>query len=247
MPSLAKGRTIVNWKDADWAPYPALDAEAYSWHPLREAGQGAGFYLMRVAPGGASRPHRHEALEGIVVLEGELVDSDGTVFRAGDCVAYQAGSAHHTASPGGCTMLVWTNGAITAAEADDAPQGLAGARSSVNWHEADFSLYPSLPANGDPIYWNDVACQNSDTGEGFYVVQFPPGAASALHEHMGNEEFTILQGELIDPDGAVYRSGDCVSLEPGTKHFSRSPNGCVTVACISGPLRTIHTRKKKAA
>ena len=67
MPSLAKGRTIVNWKDADWAPYPALDAEAYSWHPLREAGQGAGFYLMRVAPGGASRPHRHEALEGIVV------------------------------------------------------------------------------------------------------------------------------------------------------------------------------------
>jgi len=249
MPSLAKGRTMINWKDADWAPYPSGDDApgAYAWHPIRPLGEGAGFYLMQVAPGGESGPHRHQAVEGVVILEGGLVDSDGAVFGEGDCIAYNAGSAHHTRSPEGCTMLVWTDGAITAAEADDAPEDLAAARTCVNWHDADFTLYPSLPATADPIYWNDVACQNSDTGEGFYVVKFPAGASSALHEHMGAEQFIILKGELVDPDGSVYRTGDCVSLEPGTKHFSHSPSGCITVACISGPLRTIHQRKKKAA
>ena len=249
MPSLAKGRTMINWKDADWVPYPTADGApgAYAWHPIRPLGEGAGFYLMKVAPGRASQPHCHEALEGIVMLEGELVDSDGAVFGPGDCIAYRAGSRHHTASPKGATMLVWTDGPIRAAQADDPPEDLAAARTCLNWRDASFSRYPSLPPTSDPIDWADVACTNPETGEGFYIVQFPPGASSALHEHMGAEQFTILAGELVDPDGTVYRTGDCVALEPGTKHASHAPNGCVTVACIAGPLRTIHSRKKKAA
>lgn len=249
MPSLAKGRTIVNWKQAQWAPYPGTDEGkgAYRWHPIRPLEDGAGFYLMQAAAGAASGEHVHHALEAVVVLDGELVDSDGTVFGAGSCIAYAAGSQHHTASPKGCTMLVWTDGAITAAP-KGAPAGDAAAgRTSLDWKKARFSRYPSLPPTSDPIDWADIACTDSDTGEGFYVVKFPPGASSALHEHMGAEHFTILKGELVDPDGTVYRTGDCVALEPGTKHASHSPNGCVTAAFIAGPLRTIHSRKKKAA
>ena len=40
MPSLAKGRNIVNWKKADWAPYPGKGASAYSWAPIRPASTG---------------------------------------------------------------------------------------------------------------------------------------------------------------------------------------------------------------
>ena len=246
MPSLAKGRNIVNWKKADWAPYPGKGASAYSWAPIRPQGNGAGFYLMKAAPGSASGEHVHKELEAVVVLDGELVDSDGTVFGPGSCIAYAAGSKHHTSSPKGCTMLVWTDGPVTAARKGSKPGDAAKGRNSVNWKKTTFSLYPSLPPTSDPIYWSDVGCLNSDTGEGFYVVKFPPGASSALHEHMGAEHFTILKGELIDPDGTVYRTGDCVALEPGTKHFSHSPGGCTTAAFISGPLRTIHRRKKAA-
>ena len=180
------------------------------------------------------------------MLEGELVDSDGTVFREGDCIAYAPGSQHHTSAPAGCTMLVWTDGPISAA-GDGAPAGEAAAgRTSLNRHTTTWSSYPSLPPTADPIDWADIA-GNAETGEGFYVVKFPPGASSALHEHTGAEHFIVFEGELIDPDGTVYRSGDCVALEPGTKHASHSPGGCVTAAFIAGPLRTIHRRKTRAA
>lgn len=119
-------------------------------------------------------------------------------------------------------------------------------RTIVNWKDADWTLYPSLPKTADPIYWQNIR-GNAETGEGFYLVKFPPGSSSALHEHMGAEHFMIIDGELVDPDGTVYRTGDCVALEPGTKHASHSPNGCITVAFIGGPLRTIRQRKAKSA
>lgn len=117
-------------------------------------------------------------------------------------------------------------------------------RTVVNWKKAKWELYPSLPATADPIYWQPIRA-NPETGEGFYIVKFPPGSSSSLHEHMGAEHFTILQGELTDPDGTTYRTGDCVALEPGTRHASHSAKGCITVAFIGGPLRTIRQRKPK--
>jgi len=119
-------------------------------------------------------------------------------------------------------------------------------RRVVNWKNASWELYPSLPETADPIYWQPIRA-NAETGEGFYIVKFPPGASSALHEHMGAEHFTLLEGELVDCDGTVYRTGDCVALEPGTKHDSHSPKGCITVVYIAGPLRTIRQRKAPAA
>ncbi len=240
MPSLEEGRTIVNWKQADWQPYPATDgvAEGFFWHPIRPLGDGAGFYLMQVAPGSSSRAHCHSALEAVVVLAGEVVDSDGAVHREGDCIAYAAGSHHRTHSPKGATMLVWTAGPIEMLDDDTGVADIAAGRRVKNRHEAVYSRYPSLPATADPIDWSDVAGE-PESGEGFYLVQFPPGASSAEHEHMGPEHFIVFEGELVDPDGSVYRSGDCVALEPGTVHGSHSPAGCFTAAFIGGRLRTI--------
>jgi len=41
------------------------------------------------------------------------------------------------------------------------------------------------------------------------------------------EEFLILEGELVDDDGAVFRAGDFVSYDAGTHHNSWTETGCV--------------------
>jgi hypothetical protein len=43
------------------------------------------------------------------------------------------------------------------------------------------------------------------------------------------EEFLILEGELIDSDGRVFKRGDFVSYDAGTRHHSRSERGCLIV------------------
>jgi anti-sigma factor ChrR (cupin superfamily) len=69
-------------------------------------------------------------------------------------------------------------------------------------------------------------------GSGFYVYKMEPGAVSTPHEHTCRENFLILEGELIDNDGYVYRQGDLVMLEDGTQHSSTSPNGCLIAVFV---------------
>jgi quercetin dioxygenase-like cupin family protein len=64
-------------------------------------------------------------------------------------------------------------------------------------------------------------------GVGFYIYKMEPGARSTPHRHGGAEEFLIIDGEIIDNDGTVYRSGDVVWLAPGTEHTSYAPNGAL--------------------
>ncbi len=65
------------------------------------------------------------------------------------------------------------------------------------------------------------------SGQGCYLMRMQPGAATIAHEHPGMEEFLILEGELTDSDGRVFKAGDFVSYEPGTRHHSRSERGCL--------------------
>jgi anti-sigma factor ChrR (cupin superfamily) len=64
-------------------------------------------------------------------------------------------------------------------------------------------------------------------GSGCYLMRMEPGAVTIAHEHPGVEDFLILEGELIDDDGAVFRPGDFVSYAPGTRHNSRTETGCL--------------------
>lgn len=64
-------------------------------------------------------------------------------------------------------------------------------------------------------------------GVGFYIYRMEPGAQSTPHRHGGAEEFVMIEGELIDNDGVVYRPGDVVWLAPGTEHTSHTETGCV--------------------
>lgn len=235
-------RKIVNWKTCEWQPYPGLDGDTpgLSWCPIRaQPGRGDGFYLLKVAPGSGAALHQHSALEEFIMLEGELVDGDGTVLREGDCVSYDPGTRHRTHSPKGCTLLACIQGPISTLDGDEELEVMIEGRTIVNRHDGTYERYPSLPENAGAIDWIPVRA-DSQTGEGFYLVRFHPNVSSALHEHTDIEEFAILEGTLTDPDGTTYVTGDCISLPPGSVHSSWSENGCDTVAMISGPLRTIN-------
>ena len=62
---------------------------------------------------------------------------------------------------------------------------------------------------------------------GFYIYRMEPGSESVPHQHGGAEEFVMIEGELIDNDGTIYRAGDVVWLAPGTEHNSRTETGCL--------------------
>lgn len=69
---------------------------------------------------------------------------------------------------------------------------------------------------------------------GFYIYKMAPGARSSPHRHGGAEEFLMLEGELIDNDGTIYRPGDVVWLAAGTEHTSYTETGCLIAVFAEG-------------
>lgn len=77
------------------------------WLPIsydRATGQGS--YLMRMGPGAVTIPHDHNWMEEFLILEGELMDSSGTLFKAGDFISYPPGSHHNSWTGPGCVIMV---------------------------------------------------------------------------------------------------------------------------------------------
>ena len=62
---------------------------------------------MRMQPGAAVLPHRHPGMEEFLILEGDLIDSDGCVFSRGDFVSYDASTQHHSRTKRGCLIAVF--------------------------------------------------------------------------------------------------------------------------------------------
>lgn len=105
-----EGRRVIATRTT---PFQAYDLEGpvqpeMHWLPLsyrRETGTGC--YLMRMAPGAVTIEHDHPGFEEFMVLEGELVDSDGRRFSAGDFVSYAPGTRHNSWTESGCILVVF--------------------------------------------------------------------------------------------------------------------------------------------
>ena len=67
-----------------------------------------------------------------------------------------------------------------------------------------------------------------------FIVNFAADSSSNLHRHNGNEEFYMLEGELIDADGKVFKKGDYVKFEKGSEHSSYSKTGCTLLVILYG-------------
>ena len=81
------------------------------------------------------------------------------------------------------------------------------------------------------VWWHPIT-DNRETGEATYYSRYEPGAASSPHEHPMVEEFLVVEGEFVDHDGRVFKAGDFVSYQPGTKHWSHSPKGCLLLVFL---------------
>jgi anti-sigma factor ChrR (cupin superfamily) len=87
--------------------------------------------------------------------------------------------------------------------------------------------------------WYKITYDKENGGQGTYVLKMEPGAKSLPHEHTGFEEFLILDGDLIDPDGKIFKKGDFVSFKPGSRHSSYTKNGCLVLVFMRGINKAI--------
>jgi anti-sigma factor ChrR (cupin superfamily) len=92
-----------------------IDVAALPWQPTRFAGvevkvlmedpqTGLQTVLTRMAPGAVLTDHTHVAVEQTWVLEGSLVDHEGTATK-GNFVWRPAGSRHVASAPDGALLL----------------------------------------------------------------------------------------------------------------------------------------------
>ena len=108
MNTMTPQRRIQNIYTTAFAPYDMdgpVEADkswlAISWS--RETGRGC--YLIRLQPGAETAPHEHTCLEEYLILEGDLVESDGTVLKPGDMVSYDQGTYHSSRTENGCLLV----------------------------------------------------------------------------------------------------------------------------------------------
>ena len=111
-------------------------------------------------------------------------------------------------------------------------------RRDVNIYNDDFK-----PFGGDAApSSHESALQinaHEQLGVGFHVYRMQPGTTTTPHEHTQDEEFLVLEGELTDNDGYVYRTGDLVWLKKGTQHSSHSEHGALLAVYIGAAEKNL--------
>ena len=80
-------RKITNLLNVKFEPFDnyGTPIPGMNWHKIsysKETGQGS--YILKMEPGAKSLPHKHINYEEFLVLDGELIDPDNTIFKKGD-------------------------------------------------------------------------------------------------------------------------------------------------------------------
>lgn len=104
-------------------------------------------------------------------------------------------------------------------------------RRVANIHTAQFKPFISdgVAVKGQSFLQLD---ETFPDGVGFHIYRMGPGSTSQPHEHTCHEQFLVLEGEIIDSDGYVYRPGDFVLLTTGTQHSSHTKTGATLAVFI---------------
>jgi anti-sigma factor ChrR (cupin superfamily) len=73
-----------------------------------------------------------------------------------------------------------------------------------------------------------------DRGGQTTLTRMAPGARLPTHRHVGIEQSYVLQGTLVDDDGACS-AGNFVWRRAGSVHDAWSPDGCVVLGVFEAP------------
>ena len=106
-------------------------------------------------------------------------------------------------------------------------------RHVIDIHSVEFKPFDRYGAPVPFMSWHIISYDQT-SGQGSYVLKMDPGAQSVPHTHMGFEEFLIVEGELIDSDGMIFKKGKFVSFEPGSQHSSFSEKGALIIVFQRG-------------
>ena len=111
-------------------------------------------------------------------------------------------------------------------------------RKITNLLNVKFEPFDNYGAPVSGMSWHKIS-YNKEKGLGSYILKMEPGAKSLPHKHANYEEFLMLDGELIDPDGKIFKKGDFISFEPGSTHSSYTKNGCLVLVFMRGINKAI--------
>ena len=104
-------------------------------------------------------------------------------------------------------------------------------RRIIETKNENFSLYDRYGTVSSGLKWFPLS-KNEKLEHEVFIVRFEPESSSSFHKHKGYEEFYVIDGELIDDDGKVFKKGDYVKFEKGTKHSSYSNTGCTLLVIL---------------
>ena len=107
-------------------------------------------------------------------------------------------------------------------------------RQITNIKNLKFKPFDNYGVTIPGMSWHKITYNRQNGGHGTYILKMEPGAKSLLHEHVGYEEFLMLEGELIDVDDKIFKKGDFITFEPGSKHSSYTKIGCLVLVFMRG-------------
>ncbi len=107
-------------------------------------------------------------------------------------------------------------------------------RKITNIYDVQFKPFDNYGSPVEGMSWHKISYNKENGGNGTYLLKMEPNAKSLPHMHTGFEEFLMLEGELTDPDNKVFKKGDFISFEPGSKHSSHTINGCLVLVFMRG-------------
>jgi len=107
-------------------------------------------------------------------------------------------------------------------------------RKITNLYNLKFEPFDNYGAVVPGMSWYKISYNRDAGGQGTYVLRMDPGSKSLPHEHTGYEEFLMLDGELTDPDGKVFKKGDFITFYPGSTHSSYTKDGCLVLVFMRG-------------
>ncbi|HET8576624.1 MAG TPA: cupin domain-containing protein [Methylomirabilota bacterium] len=94
--------------------------------------------------------------------------------------------------------------------------------SKIDWEPTKFPGVWTKPLYEDP------------SGRMTTLTKIAPGARLPRHQHVGIEQSYVLEGTLVDEDGACS-AGNFVWRRAGSIHEAWSPDGCVVLGVFEKP------------
>ena len=82
--------------------------------------------------------------------------------------------------------------------------------------------------------WHKISYDKSNGGFGSYILKMDAGAKSLPHIHQGYEEFYVVDGEIQDADGKIFKKDDFVTCEPGKENNSHTKKGSLIIMLKRG-------------